>query len=1693
MDWSGLTSRLKAVSPGLLLPLILAVALGLRLYGIGWDEAYGFHPDERSLYMRADCMYDVLAETPGYANGDCFRDNPEMEPGPPSIGTAFDAERSPLNPHWFPLGSILIYLLVVVRLIFELLADLGSLLSTGYIGKSIIAVADVGTVAMVYLLGKRMFSRGVGLLAAALVAAPAAVVNIQYSHFYRPESLLVFFLAGSFWAMLQVVERRRIRDSLLLGSFLGSILIYLLVVIRLTFEPFTDLGSLLSMGYIGRSITAVADVGTVLMVYLLGKQIWSRRVGLLASALVAVAVVHIQHSHFYRPEPLLVFFLAGSFWAMLRVVERRRLRDSLLLGVFVGLTFAAKVSVLPLLLPLALAYGFRLFTTRDGVWNYNPSLGELSRAPLHALAAAAVAVAVFFVTTPYALLDPVSFVGDITYQLDNVAKTAGKVPFTIQYIGSTPFLYELRQTSLWALGLPLGIIAWGGLLFTIAFVIWKLVKGGAIPIGEILLVAWVVPNVIMLSLFEVKFLRYIFPVLPFLVLMGAGMLFRALDKAREVARMSLVLRAGANRAGALALRYAPHAVASVIVLVVVATAFYGIAFERVYSRPHTAIQASDWMREYLPPNSAIVMDNHWTEWVPNLHGYQVRQIPIYDLDTVSKMENIAGLLSQGDYLLFYSNFTYGSVARQPERYPLSSHYYRMLFEGKLGYSVEKVFTSYPQLLGVSFVDNPFGRAQVPEPESLKEFAPGGISINMGYADENVTNYDHPRVLLFRNVGGLSRAELVGRLTEPATLRLGTLMSPLPEDPGGGELGLMLSPAQKATQRAGGTWSDIIKRDSWTNKVPVLAWLLLVEIIYLAALPLATFLFRPLPDRGIVLARILGILGVAYVTWLLASIDWMDFSRVSVLVGILTVASLSALVLAFRWREFKEFISRNWRLLAIGEVLFLAAFLSFVAIRWANPDLWHPFRGGEKPMDFAYLNAVLRSTVMPPYDPWFAGGYLNYYYWGQFVVATLIKATGIVPSVAYNLAVPMLFAMTVTGAYSLVYNVTAGIRRSGRAVAEGLSASDPPAEGLEQGPASTSRSWAGSTRGVAWGPVGAGVLAGLFVAVIGNLDGIAQVVKGGWNTLFHGNSYPTVEYLSDFWRSSRMLPELADVGPSALAFWIPDKIFPGAEMGPHITEFPFFSFLFADLHAHMIVIPFTLLAVGLGLSLLVGLREGRREWLAITTVALGVAVGSLWAINSWDYPAYLLLGTLLIGLGAYLRKTHPLDRLGTFLVLAPMMGLVSYLAFLPFHQNYHPFPTGIVVSKWQTPVANFLGIHGLFLFLIGSFLVYLSWRPLRTSVLAGILTAASPPLLVLTSLPLLVLAFRWRAFKELISRNWHLLAIGRVLFRAAFLSLRTILRSVPWTGLGALLAMLIFIYMGVTGYWMAAMLVMFLAFTLWVGKGVLAGKGEAAPFAVLPIALIVMGLLIAIGVEFVRVTGDIGRMNTLFKYYLEVWVLLAMGAAYVLWYLASRGALSLRGLSVFRGAWIAVLAILVGSSFIYTILGTWDRVVDRFDTSNMTLDGTDFMNRAVFWENDLPMDLSWDYDAIKELQDKVEGSPVVLEAWTFQYHWGARIANYTGLPAVQGWGWHQEQQRMEYRDAVNLRIRHVREMYSTQDQERALELLRLYEVEYVIVGQLEQAYYPADGLAKFDAWARDGTAEVMYQNPGVKIYRALWYN
>ena len=1468
-----------------LLLVILVVALGLRLNGINWDQGYGFHPDERDIYMRSGCMYELLIDAPNAQDCGYLAGVPDAEPGVPGVGTLLDPDRSPLNPHWFPLGSILIYVMVFFRSVVEL---------------------------------------------------------------------------------------------------------------------FTDINSL-DMRYIGRPLSALADVGSVAIVFILGRRLYGRGVGLLAAGLTAVSVIHIQNSHFFRPETFSVFFTLASFWAMLRMVERKRLRDSVVLGLILGLAIAPKVSVLPILAPMFLVYWYRVLDEVDGNWSQiTPEL--VQRIFAHAALAGVIAAGVFFITAPYALLDLGAFVGDLASQ-SRMARSAGLWPFTIQYIDTPAFIYQIKQSSVWGLGIPLGVVAWLSIPFTALSAAFSKERRRV----DLFLLAWVVPGFIFLETFEVHFLRYVFPLMPVMIIMGARMLIWTVEVYRPLLG-HLVWRKGDPA------RILPWFAVAVVVFVVGATAFYALAFQRVYLEDHPAVTASEWINGNVPKGTAIVSDNHWDEFVPNLHTYDVWQFPVYEPDTLQKMDNLAEKLASSEYVVFYSSRPYASAARAPDRFPFSNQYYQRLFAGGLGYELDRTFTSYPEVLGVSFRDDAIGRAGLTRPEPLTPAKSSAIGLDLGYADDNAVGYDHPQVLLFKNSAHLTENSIRDQLRV------------LPKADAPRSRGLLMFETQFVTQQEGGTFSEIVDRDGWSNSLPVLAWLLVVEVIYLAALPFTMFIFRPLPDRGIVLARILGLLAVSYVAWLAVSLGWMDFSRWAVYAGLAVVAGLSLVTLVFRWREITGFLKEHWRLLLFGEALFLIAFLVFVLLRHANPDLWHPIHGGEKPMELAYLTAVVRSTSLPPFDPWFAGGYLNYYYWGYFVVSGIIRVTGIIPTTAFNLAVPMFFALTVTGAYSLVYNLTEGVRQgraAGHTVALPGIGTPPPLPVSDERP--LWRQWV-------WSPVSAGVTAGLFTAVIGNLDGIVKTVQNTWYKVVDGVPFPAFDY----WLSSRMLPDLKNFDPNPLAFWVPDRLPGFQDVSPHITEFPFFTFLFADLHAHMMVIPFTLLVIGLGLNLVVGLKNGGWLWTVVSVLALALGLGSLWVVNSWDFPSYAILTVGLLAVAVYFAEGTLAERFVLLIVLAAGVLAVSLVAFLPFHLTYETFNSGLDVSKWRTPVDRFLGIHGLFLFVIASFLLYQARGTLR----------------------------------ELLRRD-------------SSRGVASTVPGMPWLRLCVAMGLLGAAFFGAAGYWNAVLLIVFLTLAGIVGWRIFASDEGERPFAIVPLVLLAMALFIGIGVDLVRVGGDIGRMNSFFKFYLELWVLLSIVSAYMLWHLGASGFLRTK-LGWRSGAWLVMLAMLIGSSLIYTVLGSRSRLSERFTDGPSTLDGTAYMAAAVHIERGQPIELKWDLEAIRWLQDNVEGSPIVLEAHMEQYRWGARIANYTGLPTVLGWPWHQTQQRMAYSSTIQERARAVREMYETTDVERALELLRHYRVKYVVVGDLERINYPGDGLQKFEELARK-----VFENQGTAIFEARW--
>ena len=235
----------------------------------------------------------------------------------------------------------------------------------------------------------------------------------------------------------------------------------------------------------------------------------------------------------------------------------------------------------------------------------------------------------------------------------------------------------------------------------------------------------------------------------------------------------------------------------------------------------------------------------------------------------------------------------------------------------------------------------------------------------------------------------------------------------------------------ATQQAGGTWSDIFHPGDVFNRFPLFFWLLAIELAAFALVPLAIVGFRGLPDRGFLLTKPLGVLVLAYLVYEPASYGAFHFERP-------VIAGALALMIAVGARHRIPLARRGAARSCASagdsccsaKVVFLAAFLFSYWIRLQNPDLYHPYNGGEKPMDFAYLNGVIRTTDLTqgPIDPWNAGGYLNYYWYGQFIAATITKLTGIVPEVAYNLSVPMFFSMAAAATFSLAYNLAESTRR-----------------------------------------------------------------------------------------------------------------------------------------------------------------------------------------------------------------------------------------------------------------------------------------------------------------------------------------------------------------------------------------------------------------------------------------------------------------------------------------------------------------------------------------------------------------------------------------------------------------------------------------------------------------------------------------
>ena len=264
----------------------------------------------------------------------------------------------------------------------------------------------------------------------------------------------------------------------------GSLPLYIVKFTEAVISLFTEV-SFNDLRIIGRSISAMADVGTVVMIFVLGSKIYSRKVGYLASLLLSLSVINIQLSHYYAVDTYLSFFIVTCIYFMARIIIDGGTKNYLLSGVFIGFSLASKISVLPIFIGLFFAH-WCLYNNEKSLLIRSHSLFAHKKLLISLVAASMV----FFVTTPYAFLDwnrlepcsmpltALNFLATNEYacwvggELEMVRGESGR-PFTQQYIGTVPFFYQIKQLSLFGLGLPLGIVVWISLIFTSFYSISK--------------------------------------------------------------------------------------------------------------------------------------------------------------------------------------------------------------------------------------------------------------------------------------------------------------------------------------------------------------------------------------------------------------------------------------------------------------------------------------------------------------------------------------------------------------------------------------------------------------------------------------------------------------------------------------------------------------------------------------------------------------------------------------------------------------------------------------------------------------------------------------------------------------------------------------------------------------------------------------------------------------------------------------------------------------------------------------------------------------------------------------------------------------------------------------------------------------------------------------------------------------------
>ncbi len=461
-------------------------------------------------------------------------------------------------------------------------------------------------------------------------------------------------------------------------------------------------------------------------------------------------------------------------------------------------------------------------------------------------------------------------------------------------------------------------------------------------------------------------------------------------------------------------------------------------------------------------------------------------------------------------------------------------------------------------------------------------------------------------------------------------------------------------------------------------IPFLQWWAVVAGIGIIFLPLTTILFANFHDKGYLFSKAIGIAVTGYLMWLLSSLHLMKFTTTSSILCIVICFILNGILLLWLSKkrtspvDYSAILGRGGVLdtVIVEELLFFTVFLLFTYIRCFKPEAY----GTEKFMDYGFMTSMMRSDYMPPQDFWFSGTKLNYYYVGQYLATYLTRISFVEVSNAYNLMLMMIGAFTFVLPYSIIYNVTR-------------------------------RFLVDQEKKRRFLPALSGLLAGAGVCIAGNMH------------------YPTFRWLEPAAR------KFFGIEASDKKYWFPDAT---RFIGYHpetsdktIHEFPAYSFVLGDLHAHVINIFFVLTVLGLLFAWLSGrdsIKEQHptviREVFHPAIILITFFIGLFHTTNFWDFPIYVVVSggiILFSNLIVYNFKSKALWLTGLqgIFVLA-----ASSLVCLPFTMNFDQISTNIRLTVARTPMNQMIILWGLPVFVVVCFIGALISNHKRTGKSKG---------------------------------------------------------------------------------------------------------------------------------------------------------------------------------------------------------------------------------------------------------------------------------------------------------------------------------------------------------------------------------------